>query len=140
MNGLCLAAGKLLIAIPATSFTLAWTHSIEKTRWEEDWRIAGDHLVLDAARVDGSGAGMEPGDGAVLQDGTWHYRPTLPPQRVLAVRHSPYVAGYQLCIAGSCAPLASRLPGIEDNAVIEFTACAIAVPAAPPAPTGNGHA
>ena len=36
---LCLVSGSLLAALPLTAFTLAWTHSIEKTRWEEDWQI-----------------------------------------------------------------------------------------------------
>ena len=26
--------------VPQRAFTLAWTHSIEKTRWEEDYRVA----------------------------------------------------------------------------------------------------
>ena len=33
---LCIVSGSLLAALPLTAFTLAWTHSIEKTRWEED--------------------------------------------------------------------------------------------------------
>lgn len=27
---------------PQTRFTLAWTHSIEKTRWEEDYQVKRD--------------------------------------------------------------------------------------------------
>jgi hypothetical protein len=38
---LCLSAGLLSTTLAANAFTLAWTHSIEKVRWEEDWRIAG---------------------------------------------------------------------------------------------------
>ena len=26
--------------LAAATFTLSWTHSVEKTRWEETWRIA----------------------------------------------------------------------------------------------------
>ena len=76
---LCIATGKMLVVIPVASFTLAWTHSIEKTRWEEDWQIAGGHLSIGEARVSGSGAGMEPGSDAVLRDGVWHYHPATPP-------------------------------------------------------------
>src|SRR5688500_11742053 len=38
----CLAAAGLAVEIVAASFTLAWTHTIEKTVWEEDWRVEGD--------------------------------------------------------------------------------------------------
>ena len=120
---LCLAAGLLTATLAADSFTLAWTHSIEKIRWEEDWRIQGSALVLDEARIRGSGAGMEPPPDAVLRDGVWRYRAALPPLPVLRLTHSPYAAGYELCIDGRCAPLADRLPGLGDNAVIELSAC-----------------
>ncbi|HCN88979.1 MAG TPA: DUF1850 domain-containing protein, partial [Oxalobacteraceae bacterium] len=39
MTGLCLAAAGLAITLPLQAFTLGWTHSIEKIRWEEDYRI-----------------------------------------------------------------------------------------------------
>ncbi|MFN6961532.1 MAG: DUF1850 domain-containing protein, partial [Rhodocyclaceae bacterium] len=78
MTGLCLVAG-LLVAPLGDAVTLSWTHSIEKILWEEDWRREGDRLRLVAARVRGTGAGMEPPAGAVLKDGVWHYAPALPP-------------------------------------------------------------
>jgi hypothetical protein len=71
---LCIAAGALVTTLAVESFTLAWTHSIEKTRWEEDWRLAGGRLQLVEARIRGSGAGMEPPAGAVLENGVWRYR------------------------------------------------------------------
>lgn len=120
---ICLAAGAVSAVLAVGNFTLAWTHSIEKIRWEEDWRIEGKHLVLDQARIRGSGAGMEPPAGAVLKHGVWHYRPSLPPQETLRLTHSPHVAGYELCFAGRCTPLADRLPGIDNNAVIELKEC-----------------
>ena len=124
---LCLVSGSLLAALPLTAFTLAWTHSIEKTRWEEDWRIHGMALELTAARIRGSGAGMEIPAGATLRDGVWHYVPTLPPQTELLLRHSPFVAGYELCEENHCRPLANLLPGLKevsgDNAIIELRAC-----------------
>ncbi|WP_448152289.1 DUF1850 domain-containing protein [Castellaniella caeni] len=51
--------------VPVQAFTLAWTHSIEKIRWEEDYRVARDaqgHPVLipGKARILGSGAGICP--------------------------------------------------------------------------------
>jgi len=120
---LCLAAGTVAAVLAVESFTLAWTHSIEKTRWEEDWRVAGSALVVGAARIRASGAGMEPPPGAVLENGVWHYRPALPPQEQLRLTHSPYAAGYELCIEGSCKPLAERLPGLAADAVIEVAPC-----------------
>lgn len=120
---LCLAAGAIAASLAVESFTLTWIHSIEKIRWEEDWRIAGHALVIDEARIRGSGAGMEPPAGAVLKNGVWHYRPALPPQAVLRLTHSPHAAGYTLCTATVCRPLADRLPGIDNNAVIEIRDC-----------------
>lgn len=120
---ICLAAGALAASIAANSFTLAWMHSIEKIRWEEDWHVAGSRLVPDEARIRGTGAGMEPPSDAVLKNGVWHYRPPLPPQTVLRLTRSPYTAGYQLCRAGHCRPLADYLPGIADTVVIEIAPC-----------------
>lgn len=126
---LCLAAGAVTATLAIHAFTLAWTHSIEKVRWEEDWRVevgvgvGAGMLRLAQARIRGAGAGMEPPTGAVLRDGVWHYRPELPPQAVLRLTHSPHAAGYELCAEGRCAPLADRLPGIDDTAVIELRAC-----------------
>ena len=120
---LCLAAGAIAASLAVESFTLTWIHSIEKIRWEEDWRIAGHALVIDEARIRGSGAGMEPPAGAVLKSGVWHYRPALPPQAVLRITHSPHAAGYTLCTAAVCKPLADLLPGIDNNVVIEIREC-----------------
>ncbi len=120
---LCLAAGAVSAVLAIDAFTLTWIHSIEKIRWEEDWRIESGALVVDAARIRGSGAGMEPPAGAVLKNGVWHYRPQLPPQAMLRLTHSPHAAGYTLCTSTVCAPLADHLPGIDNNAVIEIRRC-----------------
>lgn len=124
---LCLAAGAASAVIAANAFTLAWTHSIEKTRWEEDWRIETGALVVDEARIRGSGAGMEPPAGARLENGTWHYVPAQTRHVVLRLTHSPHAAGYELCTDRGCRLLADLLPGLKDNpdttAVIELTAC-----------------
>ncbi|MCP5268159.1 MAG: DUF1850 domain-containing protein [Zoogloeaceae bacterium] len=122
MSALCLATGKLLLAIPIASFTLAWTHSIEKVRWEEDWEISGKHLLIREARIRGSGAGMEAPPGARLQAGVWHYQPASPPMASVALSHSPYTAGYELCTP-HCQLLADLLPGIEPTALIQLSVC-----------------
>jgi hypothetical protein len=120
---LCLAAGAVSAVLAVEGFTLAWMHSIEKIRWEEDWRIEGKALVLKEARIRGSGAGMEPPEGSILKNGVWHYRPAVPPQTMLRLTHSPYTTGYELCAGGGCRPLADHLPGIDNNAVIELREC-----------------
>lgn len=120
---LCLAAGAVSAVLAVEGFTLAWMHSIEKIRWEEDWRIEGKALVLTEARIRGSGAGMEPPAGAWLSNGVWHYRPTVPPQKTVRLAHSPYTSGYELCIEGRCRPLAEHLPGLPDTALIEVYPC-----------------
>jgi hypothetical protein len=120
---LCLAAGAVSAVLAVEGFTLGWIHSIEKIRWEEDWRIEGRALVITEARIRGTGAGMEPPAGSVLKDGVWRYRPLLPPQTVLRLAHSPYTSGYELCIEGRCRPLADHLPGIDNSAVIEVREC-----------------
>lgn len=77
---LCVAAAAGVLRLAAASFTLGWTHSVEHVRWEEDWRVAPQGLVLVAARVQGSGAGMEPPDDARLTGGWWTWAPTLAPR------------------------------------------------------------
>lgn len=57
-------------------FTLAWTHSVVRTEWREHWRMQGTELVFTEGRVRGSGAGMDPPEGGVLEDGWWVYRRT----------------------------------------------------------------
>ncbi len=98
-------------------------HSVEKVRWEEDWRIEGKRLQIVAARIKGSGAGMEPPPSAVLRDGFWHYRPQVAPMAHLTLTHSPYTQGYELCANSTCQPLVDFLPGIADSETIVLTPC-----------------
>jgi len=126
MSGICLAAGVLAATLPLSSFTLAWTHSIEKIRWEEDYRIVGERLVLEEARIKGSGAGMEPPSDARLENGVWHYKPKLPPLDKLRITHSPYTAGYEICADGACNSLTAVLPGLPAIDVVEIRPCTAA--------------
>jgi len=97
MIGLCLGlAGVVWAQVPTADFTLAWTHTIEKIRWEEDYRVTSDGLLLGEARVKGSGAGMEIPDGAELRDGTWHYQRQLPPLQPLRLGRTPEAGDFQL--------------------------------------------
>lgn len=122
MTGLCLVAG-LLIAPLGDDITLRWTHSIQKTVWEEDYRREGAALRLVEARVRGTGAGMEPPADAVFNDGAWHYRPALPPLPRVTLHHSPFVAPYVVCAGGRCQPVAGWLPGLPDDTLIELAPC-----------------
>ena len=119
---LCLAAGALVTTLAVDAFTLAWTHSIEKIRWEEDWRLAGGRLELVEARIRGSGAGMEPPAGAVLENGVWRYRPATAPLARLRLANSAFTADYELCFDGRCRPLAERAGGAE-NRPMELYVC-----------------
>jgi len=123
MSGICLAAGALAATLQMSSFTLAWTHSIEKIRWEEDYRVVGSRLILEEARIRGSGAGMEPPSDAQLRNGVWHYQPQLPPLERLRLTHSPYTAGYEICSTKGCRALAALLPGLPEFALVEVSAC-----------------
>jgi hypothetical protein len=113
---ICLfAAGKSTV-FAAAAFTLAWTHSIEKTRWEEQWQLTATGLRLVEARVKGSGAGVDPQAGAELRDGWWVWRPDLPPQQRLVLAASDATGeGWTLCAEGRCALFGDR-PG--DPAVV----------------------
>jgi hypothetical protein len=107
---LCLAAPLLAITLSAPAFTLAWTHSVEKTEWRERWRVQGDALVLDEARVRGSGAGMEPPEGSVLQDGWWVYHADLRVPVLRLASSGATGSGWRLCTeAEGCRELETLL-------------------------------
>ncbi len=115
-----------IVFVPARAFTLAWTHSIEKTRWEEDYRVqrgadGAPVLQLATARVRGTGAGMEPPPGSVLRQGWYHYAPRYQPQGALRLTRSAYAADYDWCVDASCRPLGALLP--SDGDVTLLWAC-----------------
>ncbi len=115
-----------VVFVPRTDFTLAWTHSIEKTRWEEDYRVRpgsgrAPALQLAAARIRGSGAGMEPPEGALLRGGWYHYTPAVQPAGALRLTRSPHTADYEWCADGHCRPLGELLP--SDGGVTLLWAC-----------------
>lgn len=127
MNALCLGlAGVIWAQLPLTEFTLAWQHSVEKIRWEEDYQLHPTGLLLREARVRGSGAGMEIPDGAVLRAGSWHYQPQLPALQPLRLGRSaaPAAGDYQLCSHVGCRPLANWLgPPSPQRPVVELWPC-----------------
>lgn len=112
---ICLLVGALIVPLSGERATLAWTHSVEKILWEEDWRATPAGLVIEAARVRGSGAGMEAGEGARLVDGAWTWRPTLAPQSRVILARSGATADWRICEEGRCRPMGEILPVDADR-------------------------
>ncbi len=123
MLGLCLARAATVVAIASSHFTLSWTHSIEKIRWEEDWQVTPAGLQVVEARIRGSGAGMDPPEDATFADGAWHYRPRIGPQREVVLAASDFTADHTLCIEGRCRALHEWVPG---RGPVRMSACPVA--------------
>jgi hypothetical protein len=116
---LCISVGTALHRLPLRRFTLTWQHTVEKQAWQEDYVLAGDWLFLSAARIRGSGAGMEPPPGAQLVDGAWIYRPADPWRRSITLARSEFGEDYRLCVAGRCRPPARVLGGAAGPATLQ---------------------
>lgn len=131
MLGVCLSLAAALAAgevfVPVRAFTLAWTHSIEHLRWEEDYTVATDPhsgapvLQATRARIKGSAAGMEPPPDARWADGWFVYTPAQRWVPMLRLTRSIYTADYDWCVAGLCEPLQNLLP--SDGGVTLLRAC-----------------
>ena len=99
-------AGGKIVTLAVAAFTLSWTHSVEKISWQEDWLVGADGLRIVQARVQGSGAGMEPPEGSVLQEGWWVYTPKLGPlPKLLLAASGSTGEGWTLCADGRCMTL-----------------------------------
>lgn len=116
---LCILGGAAALRLAVAAFTLAWTHSVEHVRWEEDWRVTPAGLELVEARVKGSGAGMDPPPEARLAGGWWVWRPDRPALARLDLAASGATGGgWTLCAAGSC-----REIGAEPGAPLRLEPC-----------------
>ena len=103
---LCILGLGKVLTLSATIFSLSWTHSVERAHWQEHWRISEAGFEIIEAGVKGSGAGMEPSEGAVLKDGWWRFRPKLPMQRELVLAASGATGkGWTLCAGRDCRKL-----------------------------------
>ena len=102
---LCLASAGVVKALSVAAFTLAWTHSIEKVEWQEDWRVTPNGLELAQARVKGSGAGMEPPPDARLVNGWFQWQPKRAPMLQVALGNSGAAGEWRLCRGGNCRTL-----------------------------------
>jgi len=123
MSGICiaLAASAVVLARLPERMTLAWEHTVEKVRWEEDYRLEGSRLLLTEARVRGTGAGMDIPDDAVFTAGVWRYRPALSPLAQITITNSLLPLGYDLCVDGKC----SRLHDVigDEERQLTISAC-----------------
>lgn len=110
---LCMA-GLPPLPLSEGRFTLEWQHSVERVEWREFWAVTpGPALALTGAAIRGSGAGMEPGEGAVLRDGWWQWSIDPPrefPELLLGASGATG-AGWRLCDAGrdgACREIGTR--------------------------------
>lgn len=129
MNGFCFFVGATLLAVlPGPTLTLQWTHSVEKTQWEEVYQIVDDRLRLIEARVEGNGAGMEPGADARWKDGRWTFVPAVPALRELTLTRSPFVEDYRICSGTTgtdCHPMGQLMgPVPAEGQTVTLRACA----------------
>jgi hypothetical protein len=120
MNACLLVMGAKQVLIAGSTFTLAWSHSVEKTRWEEDWHVGLNGFQLVEARVEGSGAGMEPPEGAVFDGKVWRYHPALAflEDRLVLARSGATAGAWQVCEQGNCRPIPETGAAAEGPAIL----------------------
>jgi len=105
----CFASAGVVKALSVAAFMLSWTHSVEKIEWQEDWVIAPQGLEVVAARVKGSGAGMEPPPEARLVNGWFQWTPKPLFLHQVALGNSGVAGEWRLCTHGSCRTLSDIL-------------------------------
>lgn len=120
---LCLASAGVVKALTLSAFTLAWTHSIERVEWQEDWRITPAGLELVEARVKGSGAGMEPPPEARLVQGWFRWKPARPVMPEVTLGNSGAAGEWRLCTDGKCRTLSEILRHSVGANVTTMRAC-----------------
>ncbi|MFD0859419.1 DUF1850 domain-containing protein [Roseovarius aquimarinus] len=122
----CLMVGAASLMLAAPTFELSWTHSVERVAWQEEWRIDEGMLTLTTARVRGSGAGMEPGEGATLRNGWWEWPGAVTVPTLTLAASGATGGGWTLCTGeGEC-----REIGAEPGAPLRIAPCDSASPAA----------
>lgn len=117
---LCLVGAGLTVQLAVASFTLGWTHTIERVPWEEDWRVESRSLVLTESRVKGSGAGMEPPSHARLVDGWYAWVPENPSRGEIVLRRAAGIADWRFCAKETgCATLGALLGADADPVTLK---------------------
>jgi hypothetical protein len=120
---LCLASAGVVKMLSIATFTLVWTHSVEKVDWQEDWRVTPGGLELVQARVKGSGAGMEPSPEARLVDGWFTWRPARAAMPEVLLGNSGAAGEWRLCADGHCRKLSDILERPVGASVTIMRAC-----------------
>ncbi len=94
---------------------LGWTHSVEKTNGKERWAVTAEGLVLEEARVQGSGRGMSrrqcPSPGPLVG---LEARPATA-SRAGPSRLRATVSGWTLCDPGGLPQLRSGKAGNQSS-------------------------
>ena len=122
---LCLTSIGVVKTLAVAAFTLAWTHSVEKVEWQEDWRVTPAGLELVQARVKGFGAGMEPPSDARLIDGWFQWQPKRAPMPEVVLANSGAAGEWRLCHDGNCRTLSETFGHPIGVSVIKMSACEI---------------
>ena len=100
---LCILSGAKLTTVAASLFTLSWTHSVEKIEWHEKWGLMNSHLKMIEARMQGSGAGMDPPEGSIFSDGWWIYSPKeFKIKELLLSTSNTQIENWKICYNGTC--------------------------------------
>ena len=120
---LCLASAGVVKSLALAAFTLAWTHSVERIEWQEDWLVSGAGLELAQARVKGSGAGMEPPPEARLVDGWFQWQPHRPPFPEVVLGNSGAAGEWRICSDGHCRTLSDIFEHAIGADAITMRAC-----------------
>jgi hypothetical protein len=115
----CLLAAGATVRLGTLALTLAWTHSVQKTRWEEDYRLTPAGIILTQDRIQGTGAGMEPPPDSVFDGSWWRYTPHIPPQKEIVLRRSGATADWDVCIGGHCKPMSAYVPPKADPVTLK---------------------
>ena len=105
---LCILAGGAVTRLVTAAFTLWWNHSVEHIRWTEQWQVTPAGLAVVEARIEGSGAGMDPPEGALFDGSGWVYRPHVPPQKTLMLADSGVAGAWHLCVGDACRTLGGK--------------------------------
>ncbi len=120
---LCLASAGVVKTLSIAAFTLAWTHSVEKTAWQEDWQTTPRGLELVRARVKGSGAGMEPPPEARLVEGWFQWSPQRAPLAEVVLGNSGAAGEWRICSDGRCRTFSDIFGHDIGSATITMSVC-----------------
>lgn len=106
---LCILTAGKIVTLAVSAFTLSWTHTVERTQWWEQWQVFDGGLKVTQARVQGSGAGIEPPEDATYTGDGWLYEPAVPPVEhlVLAASGAGHSA-WRLCADNQCLTLGAQ--------------------------------